>query len=181
VRGEGSHYLVRDMTILSSNQFHELFLQHQHELFAYIVTLVPDRNDADDIFQETCLKLFEKAREFDLTRRFFPWACGFALNEVRRFRRDHFRAMWHFDEVVLDRIADAQVTLADAIEARLQHLAECLAQLSPEKRELLLQCYSRRESLNDLAVQFGIEPYILRKRLERIRKTLFECIDKIAV
>jgi RNA polymerase sigma-70 factor, ECF subfamily len=170
--------LVRGMQTSPPNQFHELFLVHQHEVFAYIVTLVPDRNDADDIFQETCLKLFEKAREFDTTRNFFPWACGFALNEVRRFRRSHLREQWQFNDAVLESIADIQVRLADKIQARLQLLMDCLAELPPEKKELLLQCYGCRESLNNLAAQFKIEPHTLRKRLERIRRTLFECMTR---
>ncbi len=70
-----------------SSQIHELFLRHQKDVFAYILTLVPDRNDAEDVYQQTCLALLEKQSEYDVGREFFPWACGFALNEVRRFRR----------------------------------------------------------------------------------------------
>ena len=165
------------MDSLFPNLFHELFLLHQREVFAYIVTLVPDRNDAEDIFQETCLKLFEKAKEFDSARKFFPWACGFALNEVRRFRRSHYREKWQFDDVVFESLASVQVKSADVIETRLQLLMHCLAELPTEKRELLLHCYSCRESLNHLAVQLGVEPQTLRKRLERMRKTLFECME----
>jgi len=166
------------MEPLSSDLFHRLFLLHQREVFAYIITLAPDRNDAEDIFQETCLKLFEKAKEFDPARKFFPWACGFALNEARRFRRAHCRERWQFDDVVFESLASIQVKSADTIEARLQLLMDCLAELPTEKREMLLQCYGCRESFSDLAVQFGIEPQTLRKRLERIRRTLFECMEK---
>ncbi len=71
----------------SPNPFNELFLRHQKDVFAYILTLTPDRNDATDVYQQTCLALLEKQAEYDPRREFFPWACGFALNEVRRFRR----------------------------------------------------------------------------------------------
>lgn len=161
-----------------SKLFHELFLRHQREVFAYIVSLVPDRNDAEDIFQETSLRLFEKAEEFDSSRKFFPWACGFALNEVRRFRRAHHREKWQFDDTLFESLADVQVRAAEAIQARLDLLTSCMAELPQEKRDLLLQCYGCRETLNDLASQFQIEPQTLRKRLERIRKTLFECMEK---
>ena len=97
---------------------------------------------------------------------------------MRRFRRAHHRERWQFDDVVFESLASIQVKLSDAIEARLDLLMDCLAELPAEKRELLLQCYGCRESFNDLATQFSVEPQTLRKRLERIRRTLFECMEK---
>ena len=89
----------------SSNQIHELFLRHQKDVFAYILTLVPNRNDAEDVYQQTCLALLEKQAEYDLGREFFPWACGFALNEVRRFRRAHYRERTQLDDAVIESLA----------------------------------------------------------------------------
>ena len=62
----------------SPNPFNELFLRHQKDVFAYILTLVPDRDNAADVYQQTCLALLEKQAEYDRQRAFFPWACGFA-------------------------------------------------------------------------------------------------------
>ena len=158
------------------NSFSELFLQKQREVFAYIVTLVSDRNDAEDIFQETCLQLFQKANDFEPGRQFFPWACGFALNEVRRFRRAHHREKHQLDDDVFEALAAFQIRSADAIDVRIQRLTDCMAKLPPEKKQFLLQCYSCQDSLKTLAAEFEIEPQTLRKRLERIRKALFDCI-----
>jgi RNA polymerase sigma-70 factor (ECF subfamily) len=169
--------LMHDMDAPLHNSFNEQFLRKQREVFAYIVTLVPDRNDAEDIFQETCLQLFQKAAEFDCAKSFFPWACGFALNEVRRFRRAHYREKCQFDDGVFEALAELQIRSAETIDARLGLLMDCMARLPVEKKELLLHCYSCGESLNALAVEFKIDPPTLRKRLERIRKTLFECIE----
>jgi RNA polymerase sigma-70 factor, ECF subfamily len=168
---------VHNMGSSSPGSFNDLFLRHQRDVFAYIVTMVPNRVDAEDIFQETCLKLLENAELFDPERKFFPWACGFALNQVRKFRRSHGRERWQFDDAVLESLAEVQVESSGSLEERLQLLVDCLAKLPAEKRELLLACYGCQGSLNDLAIQFGIEPPTLRKRLERIRRTLFECIQ----
>ncbi len=162
----------------SSNQLHELFLRHQKDVFAYVLTLVPDRNDAEDIYQQTCLALLEKQSEYDPGREFFPWACGFALNEVRRFRRAHYRERTQLDDAVIESLASVQFKSARKIESQLDLLTECLEALPAEKRELLIECYSYHGALKDLAGRLQIETDTLYKRLERIRNSLFECIEK---
>jgi RNA polymerase sigma-70 factor, ECF subfamily len=166
------------MTSPLPNPFNELFLQHQRNVFAYILTLVPDRNDAEDVYQQTCLALLEKQSEFDPRRAFFPWACGFALNEVRRFRRAHGRERMQLDDAVIESLASVQFKSAQRIDDQLDLLMDCLAALPADKRQTLMQCYTFHGGLKDLAVRLQIEPDALYKRVERIRKTLFECMEK---
>ncbi|MBN1393928.1 MAG: sigma-70 family RNA polymerase sigma factor [Pirellulales bacterium] len=162
----------------ASNPVHKLFLKHQKDVYAYILTLVPDRNDAEDVFQQTCLALLEKQSEFDLGKEFFPWACGFALNEVRRFRRVHYRERVRLDDAAIEALANVQFKSAKKIEAQLDLLMECLAELPADKHELLMQSYSYHGRLKELAGWLRIEIDALYKRLGRIRRTLFECIER---
>jgi RNA polymerase sigma-70 factor, ECF subfamily len=158
--------------------FNESFLRHQRDVFAYIITLVPDRNDAEDVFQQTCVTLLEKQAEYDPRRKFFPWACGFALNAVRRHRRAHHRERMPLSDAVIETLAKVRSKSAERIEARLDLLLDCLAELPAEKRELLMSCYAHTGSLDEIAAQLQIETNALYKRLERIRRVLFECMDK---
>ena len=41
-----------------------------------------------------------------------------------------------------------------------------------------MRCYARKGGLDELAAQLQIGTNALYKRLERIRRTLFECMDK---
>lgn len=162
----------------TSNPIHKLFLQHQKDVFAYILTLIPNRNDAEDVYQQTCLALLEKQSEYDLNQEFFPWACGFALNEVRRFRRVHYRERVHLDDAVIEALASVQFKSSKQIHDRLDLLMECLDKLPPDKHDLLMQSYSYQGRLVELAKWLRIEIDTLYKRLERIRKSLFECIER---
>ena len=69
------------------DSFAEQLVCNQHRVFAYIVTLLANRDDAEDAFQSTCLVLWKKWKEFDPSRDFFGWACGVANNEVRNMLR----------------------------------------------------------------------------------------------
>jgi RNA polymerase sigma-70 factor (ECF subfamily) len=163
----------------ATSSFNELFLRHQRDVYSFIVTMVPDRNDAEDVFQQTCLMLLEKAEEFDPERRFFPWACGFALNEVRRFRRAHHRERSPLDDAAIDSLADVQQKAAEQIDGRLDSLKDCLAALPSEKRDLLAKSYGCvGGGLKAVATQLKLDVNTLYKRLERIRRILFVCMEK---
>ena len=45
-----------------------LLRQHQTQLFGYIYSLVRDLDDADDLFQQTSLVLWDKFDQFDCTQ-----------------------------------------------------------------------------------------------------------------
>jgi RNA polymerase sigma-70 factor, ECF subfamily len=161
-----------------ADPFSELFLRHQKDVFAYILTLAPDRNDAADIYQQTCLALLEKQEQYDPGRAFFPWACGFALNEVRRFRRAHHRERMQLSDAVIESLASVQLKSASQIEGKLDLLMDCLESLPADKRETLMQCYAHRGGMRELAVRLALDPNTLYKRLERTRKTLMECMER---
>jgi RNA polymerase sigma-70 factor (ECF subfamily) len=166
------------MSPTSATSFNELFLRHQKDVYAYILTLVPDRNDAADIYQQTCLALLEKQAEYDRGRAFFPWACGFALNEVRRFRRDHHRERMQLSDAVIESLARVQTDSAGQIDGKLDLLMDCMKSLPHDKRETLMQCYSHHGGVRELAVRLALDPNTLYKRLERTRRMLMECMEK---
>jgi RNA polymerase sigma-70 factor, ECF subfamily len=166
------------MNFSSPRAFHELFLRHRRDVFAYIITLVPDRNDAEDVFQQTCVAILERQSQYDPRRPFFPWACGFALNAVRRHRRAHHRERTPLSDAAIETLANVQSKSAQHIESRLALLLDCLAELPVDKRELLMRCYTRQGSLDELAAQLQIEANALYKRLERIRRVVFECMSR---
>ena len=49
------------------------------------LALLPNEQDAQDVFQRTSLVLWQKFDQFDSDRDFLPWACGVAHYEVRNF------------------------------------------------------------------------------------------------
>ena len=62
----------------AQQQFLSLFLRSERELFRYVVALVPNVADAEDIVQQTALVLWEKFSAYDPGQPFTPWACRFA-------------------------------------------------------------------------------------------------------
>src|SRR5207249_11545384 len=58
-----------------SKIFLPLFLQNQRRLYAYILTLLPNRADADDVLQEASLVMWDKFDERAPPSDFTAWGC----------------------------------------------------------------------------------------------------------
>ncbi len=58
------------MAIDHRDDFAERIVRNQHRVFAYIATLLANHDDAEDVFQSTCLILWRKWDEFDPGREY---------------------------------------------------------------------------------------------------------------
>src|SRR5687767_4268119 len=79
-------------------EFAELLRLHQSRLFGYVHSLVRDLDDAEDLFQQTAVILWNKFDGFDRSRSFFSWACGVARFEVANFLRARGRQRLYFSD-----------------------------------------------------------------------------------
>lgn len=72
--------------------------QYGRRLYGLCLHLCANRSDADDLYQETWLKVMKNFEKFDGVRNFEPWLTQICVNEyrnlLRRIRRspvyDHF-------------------------------------------------------------------------------------------
>jgi RNA polymerase sigma-70 factor (ECF subfamily) len=168
------------MVSADRDQFAELLVRNQRRIFAFIVTLLTNRDDAEDVFQSTCLVLWKKWEEFDPQRDFFTWACGVAHYEVRNFLRRRRPGGQPLSEELMSRIAETRLKAEDMLERRGGYLGQCLDKLAETQRRLVEQCYLGDRPIKDIAADMSITPAALTMRLQRIRKTLFECMDLAA-
>jgi RNA polymerase sigma-70 factor (ECF subfamily) len=74
-----------------SVSFRKLVERYQRELFHFLVRFLGDRAAAEDVFQDTFLKVHEAAVGFDLQRRFRPWLFTIAANTARDLIRSRAR------------------------------------------------------------------------------------------
>jgi RNA polymerase sigma-70 factor (ECF subfamily) len=160
----------------TTQSFDALFVACQDQLYGYIASMLPQRDHADEVFQETSLKLLQNRSKYDPSRPFAPWAFSIALNEVRMFVRRNRRKGGLFTEAALAAVAEEQFRSASLIAASLGRLSDCVKQLTPEKQRLLEQCYAGTQSIKAIATDKGVQPEALYKQLERIRRVLFDCM-----
>ena len=159
-----------------ASQLMRLITEHQRRIFGYIYTLVPDRQDAQDILQETSVVICEKFDQFRPGTDFAAWACQIAYWEVRRARQKFARSKVIFNQEVVDAIAETAGELLPEMGARHEALAKCLQKLHPRDRELLLTRYEPGSGVEEAAQRSGRSLVAAYKALARLRKLLLDCV-----
>lgn len=159
--------------------FARLFAQHDRWLYSYLVTLLGSTAHAEEVFQEVCVVLWREYEKFQLGTDFVKWAAVIAHNQVRRFRRQQKHMGFQLNEVAFDMLAAEAVERADLFDYRRDALRRCLGKLSASDRSLVQECYQEHKvSLKATAHRLGRPENTVYKALNRIRRVLYECINR---
>jgi RNA polymerase sigma-70 factor (ECF subfamily) len=162
-------------------EFLELYTTNYPRLQFYVTALLPLRNDASDVLQDTSMILWRKFDNFELGTNFFAWACKIARLEVMKYRERNVHSARVFDAQLIEKLV---VEAADAADADVvgnvsrQALENCLGKLSENDRLLIQRRYQPGSSVRQLAAEVGRTANSLSKSLGRIRRALVECVDR---
>jgi RNA polymerase sigma-70 factor (ECF subfamily) len=160
-------------------EFTRYLAANQARLYGYIHSLIPDVHDADDLYQQTALVLWKKFGEFDRGRAFFAWACGVARGEVANFARRRARQRLYLAADINLLLVEAHAELTDdERDDRREALSRCVDKLPSADRELLAECYRDRDGVHAAAGRRGRSPHSVYNSLRRIRKALFDCVNR---
>ena len=158
--------------------FLRLFLQNQRRIYAYVLTLLPNRADADDVFQEASLVLWDKFDEDSPPDDFAAWGCRIAYFKVLDFCKKHQRSRVLFSQAMLERVAETAVEQSATLQLdeRREALAGCLGKLAARDRDLLAARFADGATVQSTAEQVGRSADAVYKALARIRRALFDCV-----
>jgi RNA polymerase sigma-70 factor (ECF subfamily) len=154
----------------------ELFKSVQEPLFRYIVTVVNDRNLAEDVLQEVFIRIYRKLRWLREPQAFRAWSYQIATREAFRYlKRERSWTDQVRDEGVLNVMPVAEPVYSPDL---VQQLPELVGELSPASRAVIVLYYLYELSLVETAavldipvgtvksrLAYGLES--LRRRLER--------------
>jgi RNA polymerase sigma-70 factor (ECF subfamily) len=158
--------------------FVQAFALCEPALRGFIRSLVPTRDDMDEVIQQTSVVLWRKYDEFDPGTDFRNWAFTVARFEVLKYRRTRARDRHVFSEELLALLADEGVAEAEQRESERRALEQCIERLAPRQRELIEQCYDGSSTIRQVAESLRRSAGALYKALDRLRSTLLDCIEQ---
>jgi RNA polymerase sigma-70 factor (ECF subfamily) len=160
--------------------FLRLFLQNERRLYAYILTLLPHRADADDVLQEASLVMWDKFDERRPPTDFAAWGCRIAYFKVLDFYKKSGRSRVCFSQALVERIAETAVEQADTLQLddRREALTRCIEKLRDRDRELLARRFAEGATVQSTAAQVGRSVDAVYKALATIRHALFDCVTR---
>ncbi|MCC7086177.1 MAG: sigma-70 family RNA polymerase sigma factor [Pirellulales bacterium] len=167
---------IDDSEIQRRNRFLELFLTHQSRIFRFIVSVVPRWVEAEELFQQTSLTLWQQWDEYDPALDFTAWACGIAKNHLRNYVRKKGNQCIFLGDEFLEQFAALQIEQQSYFDDLQSALDRCLERLSPLRRRLVHRHYGEKETIQAIAAREGRTPNAIYKLMRNIRKSLFDCV-----
>jgi RNA polymerase sigma-70 factor, ECF subfamily len=147
-------------------------------ILSYLHALLLDWSDAEDVFQETCLVLWQKYDAFQPGTSFLAWALRIAQHKALNFQKKQARrAVFNAgvrEALMLD-IADRS---EPATTAGLAALSGCVDKLAQNDQRIVKLRYIEQIPVRQLADAMGRSPESIHNSLHRIRTGLLDCIRR---
>lgn len=160
---------ARDPQILD-----ELILQYQHRLMRYLAHLTGNRELAEDLFQETWMRVLVRGPQFRGNSQFVTWLFTIARNLVFDMKRrgsptKSFEEMTEMgDERLLHRATREQTPFDHyaALESE-RLITQSFSALTPQQREVFVLRFRAELPLQEIAAVTGIPLSTVKARLYR--------------
>ena len=172
---------VATLPTIGPRSFCGLLGEHDRALYAYILALVPNVAEVQDIAQEVRLRLWGQFDKFEPGTNFGAWSRSIAhflvLAHRKKSSRQHARFGDAFLESVAEEVAEEVAETVDELPRRQTALQTCLKKLNAETRSLLMRYYSGAKTVKQLAEEMGRSADAIRQTVCRSRRTLGKCIE----
>lgn len=155
-----------------------MLMSNQRKINSYILSLVPNFNDADDIMQETISTMWKKFDQFEMGTDFASWGARIAYYQIMNYRKKKSRDILSFNENVFKQITEVAEKKYLEADERIEMLRDCIRKLKHNDQVLLKARYEQNNSVKSLAMQLKKSIQYVYKHISRIHTLLNLCIKK---
>ena len=177
--------LVKEYVAGNEDALAKLIKRHESKIFGFIFSKVLDRDTANDIFQDTFIKVIKtlKSNSYNEEGKFLPWVMRISHNLVV----DHYRKnkkMPLFRETedfsIFSVMSDDSMTIenkiiADQVEMDLKKLIE---ELPADQKEVLVMRMYQDMSFKEISESTGVSINTALGRMRYALINLRKVIDK---
>ncbi|MEZ6066819.1 MAG: RNA polymerase sigma factor [Planctomycetaceae bacterium] len=162
-----------------SAAFRELVERYEHRLTRVIRRFIEDADIAEDLAQETFLRVFRRLDQFDPSRRFGPWVFQIGVNLALDWHRRRKRRIWArlFGDWPLEAGFDPGVADPREVSDTQQEVRHVMQQIPEKYRTVLILRDLEGFSTSDIAAILKRKEATVRWRLAEARnrfKSLWE-------
>jgi RNA polymerase sigma-70 factor (ECF subfamily) len=165
--------LIPDVRSGDHYAFDQLFHKYGSSLFSFVVSVLKDESDAEEVVQDVFLKIWEKRRDLDSSRSFKSYLFTIALNTTKNRYRKKLQAEKYKQDVALELNID-QTSDFDAVEYRnlLDYVDKIIEKLPPSRREIFI--LSKKDGLKnpEIAKLLNISEQTVKNQLVSAMKFL---------
>lgn len=155
--------------------FRTLVERHGTNVFRTAVRVTGNRQAAEDVVQETFLKVYRQLRRFDGRARFSTWLYRIAMNcAIDQVRKDNRRSRHAETGEAIETVAThdpSQERLLSSTEIA-GAVRGCLAAMSPSERAAFVLRHYEGRTIAEIAQILGV-------RTNACKSTIFRAVQKL--
>jgi RNA polymerase sigma-70 factor (ECF subfamily) len=161
-----------------------LMEQYQHRLYRYLLRLVSQPSTAEDLFQQTWLRVMERIQNYDPRRSFEGWlfavAHNLAIDYLRRRQPESLDESVFSAERPSDWARSADPGALDQLmsQERSDLVVEAVADLPVPFREVITLRFEEEMKLEEIADALALPVGTVKTRLHRALKALRQSLGK---
>lgn len=170
---------VAEIKLSNREEFSALAREHHRELLVYARALTREDHQSRDIVQESFVVAWQNMGKFDVTKDFGSWMRGIVRNKWKEQMRRNKRQIALDDgalEIMEAEMRTWQQLRQDGGPGVFIKLEQCLEKLPEGLLQSVQSFYYDGCSTDEAAEQMEVSGATLRKRLERARLALKECL-----
>ena len=180
--------LMQHLAAGSHAAFDELVARYETAVITFCYAFMRDRQNAEDIAQETFLRVFRNAQRYQPVARFTTWLYKIAANLcINELKKGKLRQSLSLDEPVgadpdgtkvIERIASEEGSpLSDAEKHEAQVLiGKAINHLPDDQRTTLIMVEYHHMQYHEIAEILGVTVSAIKMRVKRARETLRETL-----
>lgn len=177
--------LVKNYIAGDENALALLINRHQSKIYAFIYSKMNDRDVADDIFQDTFIKVIKTLRSnsYNEEGKFLPWVMRISHNLiVDYYRKNKKMPMLRETEEfsIFSILTDSSLNIEGKmiVEVIEKDLQKIILELPDDQKEVLLMRIYQDLSFNEIAEQTGVSINTALGRMRYALLNLRKVIEK---
>jgi RNA polymerase sigma-70 factor (ECF subfamily) len=161
--------------------FARLFEATRAKLYGVVLRILRREDLADEVIQETYLKVWQSAGQFDPSRAApITWLVAIARNRAIDLLRRRTEDSIEEKPEAMEAASDSPNPLERReLSEELQRLLTCIGQLPPERQRLVLLAYYNGWSREQLAAELATPVNTIKTWLRRSLLDLRECLGHV--
>ena len=161
-----------------NSMFLELLTPNYYKIHAFILSLVLNKADAEDVLQSSISYMLEHFNDFKQGTNFLSWAFTISKYHVLTHRKKQKRSKIQFSDKAIELIESANQRLSKEMDARHDALERCMKKLSCNDTIFIKKRFEKSGSVKEFASEIGMSVNVAYKRISHIKTLLLKCIQQ---